>query len=121
MQVRTIKQSGAASLTEYVKDGSLCRVYVPSASIVNAECDEETLERGIEYGLPWEELLEQALGVTPEMARQMAHQLRRRGVWVTTDLRHEPEQTIAALQAAFGASYQRILAAAETFDKESVT
>ena len=120
MKVRTIQQSGAASLIEYVTgDRSLRRVYVPGASIIEGECPQDLLEQGIEYGLPWEEVLVEALGVTPEIATRAAREMRRRGLWVTGDLRRNPEQVIAALQAAFGASYQRILAAAEHYDKES--
>ena len=111
MKVRLIKQSGVASLTEYVSpSGGLCRVCIPTSSIsAEGEVPLEEQERGIEWGLPWEELL--TIRVTPE---QIAAELRRHGIWTAEDLRRSPDRALAALQAAYGVTVQTLLAASET-------
>lgn len=111
MDVKLIAQSGAASLIEYVEtDGSLRRVWIPKSVLAGGLATLEELRQGIQYGLPWEEL-----GVTPSVA----HELRRRGIWTADDLRRHPNIGVAALQAAYSASVQRLLAAALNYELEA--
>ncbi len=109
MNVTLVRHSGAAALVEYADgEGRLRRVTIPAGEIVDGVVSEAELDRGIEYGLPWEELL--ALRVTPE---RVADELRRRGIWTAQDLRARPNEAAAALMAAYGVDVAALLKAAE--------
>jgi hypothetical protein len=116
MKVRTVRQSGEASLIEYERDDrSIGRVYVPTSLVTGEEIDPAVVEMGVPYGLPWEELLDQR--VTPE-ARAAADALRRRGIWTGDDLRRNPNEAAAVLITAYRGWLHRLLAVSEEFDKE---
>lgn len=114
MRVRVISRKGGAVLVEWASPDGLKRVVVPAGSLRDDEVSEEELALGIEYGLPWEELL--SLEVTPEA---IAAELRRRGIWTLADLRAKPNTAVAALQAAYGVGLAALMQAAERFEKET--
>jgi len=90
------------------------RVLIPRSALVGDNVDPVVLARGIEYGSPWEELLE--IRVTPEL---IAAELRRRGIWTVDDLHRKPGEALAALQAAYGVDYQSLVQAAEAHEREA--
>ena len=84
--VRVVGEKGESSLVEYQVDGMYRRRYVPAKSVKNreekrGEVVKTTLDKGIVYGLPWEDFIE--ITATPE---SVANELRRRGVWYTEDM-----------------------------------
>lgn len=113
MQVRVVRRDHQASLVEWIDGEGLHRATVPTAELADNEVSQETLDMGIQYGLPWEGLLR--IRVTPEA---IAHELRRRGIWTSADLAARPMVALAALQAAYGIDLAALRAAAERHDKE---
>lgn len=114
MRVRIVERRGRAALVEWPDDaGRLRRAVVPGEIVVDNEVDVEVLDRGVEYGVPWEEIVG-ALEVTPE---HVAAELRRRGVWTTEDARRNPQVAAAALQAACGLGLAALLGAAREFEE----
>ncbi len=115
VSVKVLQQRGQAALVEYLDPaGTLHRVTIPASEIHDNEVAGVTLAMGIEYGLPWEELL--TLRVTPAL---VARELRRRGIWTQLDLRSRPDIALAALQAAYGIDLAALRIAAERYAKEA--
>jgi len=113
MRVKLVSRKGQAALVEYLEGGALRRCVVPLSLLSDDEVAPEALERGLPYGLPWEELLR--LATTPEA---VAQELRRRGIWTLADLRACPQAAVGALQSCYGVDRAALLRAAEHFDKE---
>ncbi len=114
MKVKVIQRKGHAALVEWLDGaGSLRRATVPLEAVVNDEVDESDLDMGIEYGLPWAELV--TLRVTPE---RIERELRKHGIWTHADLRARPNVAAAALQAAYAVNLTALRQAAERLEKE---
>jgi hypothetical protein len=96
--VKVIGERGRAALVEFDGEQGRSRVYVPGDSVHAGMVDAETLAQGIEYGVPWEAA---DIRVTPEL---VAAELRRRGIWTLEDLQAKPNEAIAAVMQAAGAS-----------------
>lgn len=75
-KVKVVKQHGKSALVEWH------RAYVPVERVIDDTCDDETLERGIPHGIPWEELIDVG-SITPEA---IACELRAHGLWTRADL-----------------------------------
>lgn len=107
MQVTVVRIDGQAALIEYRHNGVPERRIIPRAVLDGASVDPETVELGIAYGEPWEELW------TPEVTpAAIATALRQQGIWTLADLRREPGRAIAALQAAYRLDLAALMAAA---------
>ena len=90
LPVRLVAHEGESALVQWIDaDGMYCRVYVPLDKLEEGTVASKDLERGIPYGLPWEEWIE--VQATPE---KVANELRRQGVWCWQDVNN------AALDAA---------------------
>lgn len=111
--VKVVGDSGQAVTVEWLAGQEIRRATVPRGSIVDGAVDEDTLELGIPYGLPWEELC--VLRVTPE---RIAANLRRRGIWTAADLRKDPNGALTAIRDAYGVDLAALRIAAEQYDKE---
>lgn len=107
-RVRVVEQRGPAVVVEYA--GGQKRAVVPAESLVDGCVSTETLDFGIPYGLPWEQLLQPA--VTPET---LAAALRAAGIWTLADIEHNPNAVLGALQAAYGVDLGALLQAARTY------
>jgi len=108
MKIKVLSVDGQAALIENKHDGVRTRRIVPLATVTETSVSSEVIDRGIEYGLPWEELWSPE--VTPEA---VAAALRQRGIWTLADLRSKPGKAIAALQAVYRLDLVALLAAAE--------
>jgi len=91
LPVRVVGRQGASALVEWIDaEGMYRRAYVPLDRVRDNTVESRDLERGIPYGLPWEQWI--TIEVTPE---SIANDLRRRGVWTWADINNH-----AALLAA---------------------
>jgi len=80
--VRVIGSKGESALVEWMDaEGMYRRVYVPLAKVTKGTVASKDLERGIPYGLPWEDYIE--VTATPA---SIANELRRMGAWRREDL-----------------------------------
>ena len=93
-----IERKGQSALVEWPQGGDLRRAYVPASKIKDAKCDEDVLNAGLPFGVPWEELID-ASGLTPGA---IAMELRRRGIWTSADIERNPKGVRRAVDAATG-------------------
>jgi len=73
----------------------------------------ETLEAGIPYGLPWEEIV--TLEATPEA---FAAALRANGIWTKKDLEGNVRAVMGVLQSVYGLDLAHLLRAAGEHEKK---
>jgi hypothetical protein len=84
LPVRRIAEKDGSSLVEWIgEDGLYHRAYVPNKALDKGTVSTKDLQKGIPYGLPWEQWVE--IQATPE---RIANELRRMGVWCLADLNH---------------------------------
>jgi len=107
--MKVVKVEGEAALVENDGEEGWERRIVPNRILNNGIVEKEEFDRGITYGLPWEDLLTPQ--VTPEV---IANALRQRGIWTLEDVRRNPGKVLAALQSAYRLDFVAILAAAES-------
>lgn len=81
VDVRIIRTKGQSALVEFVIKGSYRRVFIPTNEVKDGKAPQSVLEKGIVYGDPWEDFMELVAD-----KKQMANELRRRGMWVAEDL-----------------------------------
>jgi len=73
-----------SALVEWIDEGgNYRRVYVPLSRVEEGTVADKDLEKGIPYGLPWEDFV--IVEATPE---GIANELRRQGCWRLEDLNH---------------------------------
>ena len=111
MKVNLLSENDKTSLVEYVEDGNIQRVYIPSNTITDGECMKETLDAGLCYGIPWEYALE--LNVTPEL---LANNLRNAGIWTADDVK--PNVIFTVLQQTYGVDVASVINIANQSKKE---
>lgn len=90
--VTLIRRTGASALVEYETYSGPRRVTVPVSSVVNGCVDGDDLRQGIEYGVPWEEILD--IRVTPG---EIGNALRKAGIWTAADAAANPKGVQGAL------------------------
>ena len=94
LPVRKIADKDGSALVEWIgEDGFYHRVYVPLAKLDKGTVATKDLEKGIPYGLSWEQWIE--IEATPE---RIANELRRMGVWCWQDITHT---ALTAVNKAF--------------------
>lgn len=107
-KVTVLKTQDNVVLVEYLLGAQLLRVYIPVAALqTQAEgtyCALTVLEQGIPFGELWELLPLGNVG-----AEAVAYELRRRGIWTTSDLLANLNQARAALQSAYQRDFQTLL------------
>lgn len=91
--MRVVRKKGESVLVEFVIKEFYRRVYIPSTELKDGRAPESILERGIVYGEPWEEFMDMNAS-----RKQMANELRRRGMWVAEDVN---PVTVAKVNKAF--------------------
>ena len=104
VRVRVVAAQGGAVLVEWVEaDGRVQRVSVPTGEIVAGEpIERETLETGIPYGVPWEDILQS------DWLRRLANELRKAGIWTMADLNTKMIDARGAVLRAWATEVNRI-------------
>jgi hypothetical protein len=115
VQVRVIGSNlQASTLVELSVPGKLQRFVVPSSSVKDGLIDEEELEMGVPYGIPWET----ALPPLRVKVEDLAHELRLRDIWTAEDALRNPQAVYGALQAVYGVELSTILQTASNHPKK---
>ena len=112
--VTIIRVTGEGALVEYAERGEPRRVTIPASLVRDGKAEDETLEAGVPYGIPWERL--ETAKVTPA---SIARALRNAGIWTCEDLSKNPKAAVGALQAAYRVDLGRLNAFATEFAKEA--
>jgi hypothetical protein len=94
-------------------------VYVPTDTLRGEYIDEFDAMSGIEYGLPWEEVLEAILPA--DKAAELAGLLRDNHIYTAEDAHRDPNRIAAALQRFWQADANRIIALAMRFGVKGET
>ena len=81
LPVRLVAHKDGSALVEWIDLYGYHRAYVPLDRLKDGTVSAKDLERGIPYGLPWEDWIE--VSATPE---SIANELRRRGIWRWEDM-----------------------------------
>lgn len=108
IRVTVISRKGSAALVQYVEGGMVHRKYVPLGVIDNSAVDGETLEQGIPYGYPWDEL-----SISFDSAR-FANELHNVDVWTTADALRSPQRVTAAIRATISDNLKEVLTIASS-------
>jgi len=106
ISVKVLSCTQNSALVEWEEKGLLCRTYIPVEGLKGDKVEAESLETGIPYGEPWEEVK-----FKQPSAVQLATALRKSGLWTAQDLYSNPQKAIAVLQSVYGVD----LAALVTF------
>lgn len=97
--VTIITRKGQAVLVEYQRDGGPARASLPVSSVLAGPGDslgwtsQEELDRGIDYGLPWAELVK-GQTITAEAIERA---LRAAGIWTIEDYYKKPGMVMGAM------------------------
>lgn len=102
--VKVVAQKDQSALVEWAAGDDVRRAYVPAGKIEGGRCDLETLEAGIPYGAPWEDLVDLS-GLTPQA---VARQLRRHGIWTRADIERNMQGAQRAINRATGLTPARL-------------
>lgn len=115
VQVRVIGSDREKSvLVELVTPDNLQRFVLPSSSVVDGMVEEEELQLGVPYGMPWEVV------IPPLKAdvKALALELRRRDIWTAEDALRNTQAVYGAIQAVYGVELSTILQAASQHSKK---
>lgn len=116
VETRVLQQDRDLLLVEWHDGRKLRRAWV-TADMVEAKTDNAATVlspgEGIPYGMEWSRLIE--LTTTPAAIEQELHRL---GIWTLADLRSNPQQVVAAIQAAYGFARGQLLQAAERYEEK---
>jgi len=112
--VTVVRVTGESALVEYAERGEPRRATIPASLVQDGKAEDETLEAGVPYGVPWERL--ETAKVTPA---SIARALRNAGVWTCDDLRTKQMAAVGALQAAYGVDVGKLNKFATEFAKEA--
>jgi hypothetical protein len=96
MEFEVVEKRGAIKIVQKIING------VPERRVLPADCDD--FDFGPAYGVPWVELIEDKLPERKDMARLIAANLRKRGIWTREDFRNNPQAALVAIQDAYGVS-----------------
>lgn len=110
--VRVIQQARGSALVEGQVEGYPQRVIVPVEALDREQTiTGDDLLMGIPYGVPWEDLLDNALPSRDEIITDLAGRLRQAGIWDEAALMQNMQAAIGALLAAHGISAAALLKA----------
>jgi hypothetical protein len=117
---KVIRDCGQTTLIEVqLPARGAVRVYVPSDTLRGEYIDEFDAVSGIEYGLPWEEVLERIL--PEEAAQKLAGLLRDSHIYTANEAHSAISQIAAILQGFWLADANRIIALALRFGVKGET
>lgn len=103
MKVKIVSQLGKSVVVEWVDDGMPRRCVLPASSVATEYVSEEELLRGVDVGVPWDEIELKAT------SRDLCAALRNCGIWTIEDLRSKPDVVVGVLQALYRVDYQTLL------------
>jgi hypothetical protein len=112
VNVRVVEVSGHTSLVEFIMNEKINRGFIPSEVIVDGQAPEDELGAMIQFGVPWERVLQ--FDVTTE---DFANALRAHGIWSYDDARNKPNLVISALQSVYRLDLGAVLSAAKNFER----
>lgn len=93
--VRAIETRGASCLVEWVAGGEAHRAFIPAEALA-PDVPASVLERGVPYGLPWQDVPVAREGLPAAIARA----LHNAGIWTGDDLVRNQRAAMGAVQAA---------------------
>ena len=114
MKITVVKSDGKATLTEAVISGRVERRIVPSVQVVDGEISEQDFENGIDYGLPFDEIIQPA-----DITGKLTTALHNSDVWTLEDLTNKGQAVQGALQSVYQIERATIIQAAEKYLKET--
>lgn len=113
MDVKIIKEDGLSSVVETVLDGMLIRRIIPTHQVIDGVASTETLEAGIDYGLPFAEIIHPS----QDFQTRIEVALHNIDVWTLDDLYKKSSAVRAALQAVYGIEVSQIIQSADQYLK----
>lgn len=103
VEVRLIDVSNTTALVEYGSLEDPKRCLIPVDTLDGDKVAADVLELGIEYGIPWEQLLTFSL-----KPADFAKELHRNGIWTAQDVLKHSGAVHGALQAVYGIELAKI-------------
>ena len=96
LPVRVIETRGGSSLVEWVAGGEAHRAFVPAETLAPDGAPATVLDRGVPYGLPWQDVrLADA-----DLPAALNRALHNAGIWTGDDLVRNQRAAMGAVQAA---------------------
>lgn len=117
IDVNVIKEIGKTTLIEAVWEGHVLRRIIPTDKVSDGAVLNEDFESGIEYGLPFMELVHKS--PPPDIATRIEDALHGAGIWTLEDLKSNARIAGGALQAAYGIEVGAIIASGEAYLKQA--
>lgn len=113
---KVISDNGQTTLIEATTPNrGTIRVYIPADTLRGEYIDEFDVESGIEYGLPWEDILAQT--IPPDKAAKLARLLRDDGIFTAADVAKDLNKIAAILQRLWRMDASNIRILAEQYGK----
>lgn len=100
-KVSVIATENDYALVEYFQAGDIHRVSVLAEEVKAGEVNQSALDKGIQYGVPWDE-------VFPGLDN-LSWEMHRRQIWTWDDAKNNPIKAKAAVVASTGKITKTIL------------
>lgn len=112
--VRVILAKGKSSLVEFIdSNGLLDRKYIPTAKIDGMAAPADVLQKGIPYGLPWDETM---LEFDP---RQFLIEMHNAELWTAEDVKRNPKKVMGVFMKIMNNNLKAVLENANLESKRS--
>lgn len=98
LPVRVIERRGGSCLVEWVAGGEAHRAFIPPEAWAPEGVTATVLERGVPYGVPWQDIRLPGGDLPAALARE----LHNAGIWTRQDLVRNQRAAMGAVQAALG-------------------
>lgn len=115
--VTVIAHHADASLVQWVDKGGLRRAYVPDNVINSGKVLQDELDAGVEYGLPWDSLLNKNILVE---SSRIGAALRNNGIWTLEDLHAKAGVLNSILLGLLEGLYKEVITKAENFRSQEI-
>jgi hypothetical protein len=113
--VKVIKADSETATVEYVQKGRVVRKIIPSDKLKGKKVDESILELGVDYGIPWADILE--MKATPQQMEDKLHAI---GVWTSEDVIAHSREIMGAIQSVYGVELSTIFRTAKIYKLKEV-
>lgn len=114
--VKVIQESAKTALVECVIDGAYSRVFILASEIRDGNCNVDTLNAGIKYGLDWKRVVEKVLSQLD--AASIANELKRHSIYRGDELTNNLQNARKAIWQGVGAPILQELINLSKLDKE---
>lgn len=109
-------ESSGMSLVEWLdKDDIQQRAKVKTVSILNRSGNQGEMknpEQGVPYGVDFVHAFSPSV-----TSKDICRELRRRGLWTSTDMVKNPNLIMGAIQSAYGLDFARVIQLAQEYEK----